>query len=67
MDIKKVILVTRNLTTIAKNDAKDLSLINCELFHLDELQVNITHHMLVPKHSVLNEDQKHELMLKYRI
>ena len=38
-----------------------------EIILLDDIQVNITEHHLVPKHEVLNEDQKHELLKKYRI
>ena len=38
-----------------------------ETFQLDDLQVNITHHSLVPAHSVLTEEEKLELLKKYRI
>ena len=29
--------------------------------------VNITEHELVPKHQVLNDQEKHELLTKYRV
>ena len=51
---------------MAKKEEKD-SLITLEIFTLDDLQVNITQHVLVPKHSVLNDDQKQELLKNYRI
>jgi len=38
-----------------------------ETFQLDDLQVNITHHCLVPQHSVLNGEEKLELLKRYRI
>ncbi len=33
-----------------------------EVFSLEELLVNITHHELVPKHMVLSDDDKQELL-----
>ena len=33
-----------------------------EIFSLEELLVNITHHELVPKHTVLSDDEKQELL-----
>ena len=51
---------------MAKKEEKD-SLITLEIFTLDDLQVNITQHVLVPKHSVLLDDSKQELLKKYRI
>ena len=38
-----------------------------EIWPLEDLQVNITKHHLVPTHSVLNDEDKHELLKKYRI
>lgn len=32
----------------------------------EELLVNITHHQLVPKHSVLSDSEKAELLKRYR-
>ena len=32
----------------------------------EELLVNITHHQLVPKHSVLQDSEKAELLKRYR-
>ena len=38
-----------------------------EVFYQSELLVNITEHELVPKHQVLSENEKHELLKKYRV
>jgi DNA-directed RNA polymerase I, II, and III subunit RPABC1 len=35
-----------------------------EIFQQEELLVNITEHELVPKHSVLSDNAKHELLKK---
>ena len=40
---------------------------NIELFHEDELVFNITHHNLVPKHEIVDNDIKKELMKHYKI
>jgi DNA-directed RNA polymerases I, II, and III subunit RPABC1 len=36
------------------------------MFMQEELLVNITHHELVPKHSVLQNSEKAELLKRYR-
>ena len=38
-----------------------------ELFYQSELLVNITEHELVPKHLLLTDEEKHELLKKYRV
>ena len=38
-----------------------------ELFYQSELLVNITEHELVPKHQVLTDEEKPELLKKYRV
>ena len=37
-----------------------------ETFIQEELLVNVTHHELVPKHSVLTSQEKTELLKRYR-
>ena len=37
------------------------------MFNQEELMVNITEHDLVPKHRVLNQEEKTELLKKYRV
>mmetsp|Transcript_9302 Transcript_9302/g.25301 ORF Transcript_9302/g.25301 Transcript_9302/m.25301 type:complete len:218 (-) Transcript_9302:716-1369(-) len=38
-----------------------------EKFRESELVVNITEHELVPKHEVLSDDEKKELLMRYRV
>ena len=38
-----------------------------EVFYQQELLVNITEHELVPRHQVLTDDEKSELLKKYRV
>lgn len=38
-----------------------------ELFYQQELLVNITEHELVPRHQVLTDEEKAELLKKYRV
>ncbi|GAA5826628.1 hypothetical protein JCM5353_004994 [Sporobolomyces roseus] len=38
-----------------------------EAFQESELLVNITHHILVPKHEVMTPDEKKQLLLRYRL
>ena len=39
---------------------------NIEVFSSEELLVNITHHELVPKHTTLSDQEKAELLKRYR-
>lgn len=43
------------------------SKITIELFHEEELLVNITHHELVPRHEVLSSEEKKELLDRYKV
>ncbi|GAA5966154.1 hypothetical protein JCM3765_005550 [Sporobolomyces pararoseus] len=38
-----------------------------EAFQESELLVNITHHVLVPKHEVMTTEEKKQLLLRYRL
>ena len=49
---------------IAALKAKDFSI---ELFDLKEVLVNITEHTLVPKHQVLSEAEKKNVLEKYKM
>ena len=42
-------------------------IVKFEIQSLDQLQINITLHEMVPKHSVLSNDEKIALLGKYRI
>ena len=64
--ITRAILIAQDQTSLTKKyDAA--SNITLEIFNLDDLQVNITQHQLVPKHCVLTSDEKNELLDKYKI
>jgi len=45
----------------------DDEILKLEIFTLDDLQVNITEHDMVPRHSVLSEDEKQQLLSQYKI
>lgn len=38
-----------------------------ETFHQNDLIINVSHHILVPKHIKLSEEEKNELLSKYRV
>ena len=38
-----------------------------QLFNIDMLMYNVTHHILVPKHILLNEEEKKNLLKKYNV
>lgn len=38
-----------------------------QLFNIDMLMYNVTHHKLVPKHIMLNEEEKQNLLKKYNV
>lgn len=66
LKVRRAIMVINQQTNIAKNIEKGI-VMTIEKFGLDDLQVNITQHNMVPKHSVLNFQDKAELLDKYRI
>lgn len=68
-EIKDAIIVyTGNISSFAKQLLEENSEIyNIELFHEDELVFNITHHTLVPKHEIVDNNVKKELMKYYKI
>lgn len=66
LKVRRAIMVINQQTNIAKNIEKGI-VITIEKFGLDDLQVNITQHNMVPKHSVLNFQEKAELLDKYSV
>ncbi len=59
----KIVLILKTNTTSGKDIVdKDQ---NVELFYQDYLTFNPTHHYLVPKHQLLNEDEIKEVLKKY--
>ncbi|VDK21407.1 unnamed protein product [Taenia asiatica] len=66
----KAILVLRDggLTPAAKTAISEMAhKYTLESFYENELMVNITEHQLVPKHSVLTNEEKKELLDRYRL
>ena len=45
----------------------DLSPFCIETFTQEELLINITHHEMVPKHSILSQEDKDKLLVKYKV
>lgn len=66
---KAIIVVKINLTPFAKAAVKEMSLrgYKVEYFRDNELLVDITEHKLVPEHIVLTNQQKIELLERYRL
>lgn len=67
--MRAIICVKVNLTPFAKAAVKEMSLRNfrVEYFRDAELLVDITEHKLVPEHIVLTNQQKLELLERYRL
>merc|ERR1712224_46547 len=69
---RSILITSQKLSTQA---AKSLELItegtegaiSIEVFHESELQVNITEHILVPKHQVLTCDERYQLLERYKL
>jgi len=63
---KRLILIAYKFTPKAKRLA-DIANIDVELFTMAELSFNITKHPLVPKYTVLTDEEKKALIFRYRI
>ncbi|GKV40786.1 hypothetical protein SLEP1_g48389 [Rubroshorea leprosula] len=62
-----LILVLENHITNQALNALDLFQFKVEMFQITDLLVNITKHVLKPKHHVLTEEEKQSLLKKYSI
>ncbi|XP_061367584.1 DNA-directed RNA polymerase V subunit 5A [Gastrolobium bilobum] len=62
-----LILIVQNRITSQGLKAVDLFSFKAEIFQITELLVNITKHVLKPKHQVLTDRQKQNLLKKYNI
>ncbi|XP_012470963.1 DNA-directed RNA polymerases II and IV subunit 5A [Gossypium raimondii] len=63
-----ILVVQRALTAPAKAAINEInSYFHMEVFEEAELLTNITEHMFVPKHTVLTNQEKKELLAKYRV
>lgn len=65
---RAVVIVKQDITTFARKTLERInSTLKIEIFKQSELMINITHHILVPKHIVLNEKEKKALLNKYSL
>ncbi|OMO98770.1 hypothetical protein CCACVL1_04068 [Corchorus capsularis] len=62
-----LILILQNHITSQALKALDLFSFKVEIFQITDLLVNITKHVLKPKHQVLTADEKRKLLQKYSI
>ena len=75
--IYHAIIVTQNQSTAQARKALEqcaiplpnssAPILSFERFQEAELQINITKHILVPKHEILSDDEKREVMDKYKL
>jgi len=66
---KAIVIVRAAMTSSAKKFLNEMPAdsVQVQAFEEAELMVNITEHELVPKHEVLNEEEKKELMKRYKL
>jgi DNA-directed RNA polymerases I, II, and III subunit RPABC1 len=63
-----ILIYTTTLTTQASKIINEISSqFRIEAFPESELLINITHHELVPRHIVMTNEQKKELLARYRL
>jgi len=67
--IKEAVLVVRQpLTPLARTAIQEaMAKMRIEVFSENELIVNITHHELVPKHVALTDEEKQQLLSRYKL
>ena len=64
---KAILILRKGLTSYGQRAVKQLQRYRIEYFLENELLVNITHHELVPRHEVLDEKDKKELLNRYKL
>ena len=70
LQVGRMIMIVQGSTPLSKKEEADDSKvipITIEIIQLSDLQVNITQHKMVPKHSVLNDEEMQHLLDKYKI
>lgn len=67
--INGILVISGVATNLCKQGISEIAEtgIFIEIFEERELIVNITEHELVPKHIILNPQEKHELLSKYKL
>ncbi|KAJ0961371.1 hypothetical protein J5N97_009170 [Dioscorea zingiberensis] len=67
-NLSRMILVLQNkVTSKAREAIKEIFTFKVETFNITELLVNITKHVLKPKHDILTEEEKKALLEKYNV
>ncbi|XP_047318756.1 DNA-directed RNA polymerase V subunit 5A-like [Impatiens glandulifera] len=66
-NLSLLILIVQSQVTNQAQKAVELFPFNAEIFKIADLLVNVTKHALKPKHEVLTDDEKLELMKKYSL
>ena len=63
-----IIIISGTLTSQAKQKMTDINNeLQIECFSISELMVNITEHSFVPKHILLTDEEKSQLLKRYKI
>lgn len=66
---RAILIVQEAMTSHAKQALKETVTLGLHMEHFQEaeLLVNITEHVLVPKHQVMSDDEKRELLRRYKL
>lgn len=66
---RAIIVVQQHLTPFARQSLLETerSKYHVEQFHEQELLVNITEHVLVPQHQLLSDEEKKQLLDRYKM
>jgi len=63
---KRCVIVYRSSVTSSAKKSLETLEYDFELFSMNELQINITKHRLVPRHTIVTDSEKEELDSKYK-
>ncbi|KAJ7949335.1 putative DNA-directed RNA polymerase II [Quillaja saponaria] len=61
-----ILIVQSKMNSFARKELANCPL-KVDIFHIDDLLVNITKHVLQPKHEILNAEEQKMLLLKYKL
>ncbi|KAK4485510.1 hypothetical protein RD792_008152 [Penstemon davidsonii] len=65
--LSRLILIVQNKVTTEALKSLDLFPFKVEIFQINDLLVNITKNEMMPKHKVLSDEEKKDLLEKYKI
>lgn len=60
-----IIMYNDTITTFAKSALDEIQ--NIELFSHKELSYNVTHHSFVPKHILVSEEEKQQILTRFKV